>query len=99
VQKTIDDEQIIGIYKSRWSDSSATGQADLKIALKTLGHARSSRSILDTAADSEYSLPDMPCGQLIQAAVETYEQALAWIGADASQADDTIVALYGVKVS
>jgi hypothetical protein len=31
--------------------------------------------------------------------VETYEQALAWLGADASQADDTIVALYGVKVS
>ena len=31
--------------------------------------------------------------------METYEQALAWIGADASQADDTIVALYGVKVS
>jgi hypothetical protein len=41
----------------------------------------------------------LPCSQLIQAAVETYEQALAWIGADASQADDTIVALYGVKVS
>jgi ubiquitin carboxyl-terminal hydrolase 25/28 len=41
----------------------------------------------------------MPYNQLIQAAVETYEQALAWIGADASQADDTIVALYGVKVS
>jgi hypothetical protein len=36
---------------------------------------------------------------LIQAAVDTYEQALAWLGADASQADDTIVALYGVKVS
>ncbi|CAD0082360.1 unnamed protein product, partial [Aureobasidium vineae] len=82
VQNTIDDEQIIGIYKSRWSDSSATGQADLKIALKTLGNARSSRSILDTAADT----------------VETYEQALTWLGADASQADDTIVALYGVKV-
>jgi ubiquitin carboxyl-terminal hydrolase 25/28 len=37
--------------------------------------------------------------QLTQAEVETYEQALAWLGADASQADDTIVALYGVKVS
>ena len=55
VQKTIDDEQIIGIYKSRWSDSSATGQADLKTALKTLGDARGSRSILDTAADSKCS--------------------------------------------
>jgi ubiquitin carboxyl-terminal hydrolase 25/28 len=59
VQKTIDDDQIIGIYKSRWSDSSATGQADLKIALKTLGHARSSGSILDTAADSKCSLSDI----------------------------------------
>lgn len=36
---------------------------------------------------------------LIEAAVETYEQALAWLGADASQADDVIVALYGVRVS
>lgn len=58
VQHTIDDEQIIGIYKSRWSDSSATGQADLKTALKTLGHARGSRSILDTAADSECSFSE-----------------------------------------
>lgn len=55
-QKTVDDEQIIGVYKSRWSDSSAAGQADLKIALKTLGQARSSRYILDTAADSECGL-------------------------------------------
>lgn len=36
---------------------------------------------------------------LIRAAVETYDQALAWLDADATQADDTIVALYGVKVS
>ncbi|CAD0085713.1 unnamed protein product [Aureobasidium mustum] len=82
MQKTVDDEQLIGIYKSRWSDSSATGQVDLKTALKTLGQARNSRYILDTAADT----------------VETYEQALAWLGADATQADDTIVALYGVKL-
>jgi ubiquitin carboxyl-terminal hydrolase 25/28 len=64
VQKTIDDEQIIGIYKSRWSDSSATGQADLKIALKTLGHARGSRHILDTAADSKCSLSEI-CIEII----------------------------------
>jgi ubiquitin carboxyl-terminal hydrolase 25/28 len=55
LQNTIDDEQIIGVYKSRWSDSSTTGQTDLKTALKTLGHARGSRSILDTAADSKCS--------------------------------------------
>ena len=58
MQKTIEDEQIIGIYRSRWSDSSATGQADLKAALKTLGHARGSRPILDTAADSKCRLFD-----------------------------------------
>ncbi|KAG9858946.1 cysteine proteinase, partial [Aureobasidium melanogenum] len=79
-QENVDDEEIIGLYKSRWSDSSTAGQSDLKIALKTVGQARNSRYILDTAADT----------------VETYEQALAWLGADATQADDTIVALYGV---
>ncbi|KAG9845755.1 cysteine proteinase, partial [Aureobasidium melanogenum] len=79
-QENVDDQEIIGLYKSRWSDSSTAGQSDLKIALKTVGQARNSRYILDTAADT----------------VETYEQALAWLGADASQADDTIVALYGV---
>ncbi|KAH0078819.1 cysteine proteinase, partial [Aureobasidium melanogenum] len=78
--ENVDDEEIIGLYKSRWSDSSTAGQSDLKIALKTVGQARNSRYILDTAADT----------------VETYEQALAWLGADATQADDTIVALYGV---
>lgn len=100
MQKTVDDEQIIGIYKSRWSDSSAAGQTDLKTALKTLGQARSSQYILDTAADSKCSFFQEICSRLlIEAAVETYEQALAWLGADATQADDTIVALYGVKVS
>lgn len=56
MQKTVNDEQLIGIYKSRWSDSSATGQADLKTALRTLGQARNSRDILDAAADSKSSL-------------------------------------------
>ncbi|KAG9538908.1 cysteine proteinase, partial [Aureobasidium melanogenum] len=79
-EENIDDEEVIRLYKLRWSDSSTAGQSDLKIALKTVGRARNSRYILDTAADT----------------VETYDQALAWLGADATQADDTIVALYGV---
>ncbi|THW59191.1 cysteine proteinase [Aureobasidium pullulans] len=81
-QKTVGDEEIIGIYKSRWSSSGPTGRSDLKVALRTLGNARSSRPMLDAAADT----------------VETYEQALAWLDANESQADDTIIALYGVKV-
>ncbi|TIA31590.1 cysteine proteinase [Aureobasidium pullulans] len=81
-QKTVGDEEIIGIYRSRWSSSGPTGRSDLKVALRTLGNARSSRPMLDAAADT----------------VETYEQALAWLDANESQADDTIIALYGVKV-
>ncbi|KAI5236103.1 cysteine proteinase [Aureobasidium subglaciale] len=50
-QHTISDEHIIGIYRSRWSDTGPQGQADLKLALKTLGHARKSRSLIDAAAD------------------------------------------------
>lgn len=55
-QKTVGDEEIIGIYRSRWSSSGPTGRSDLKVALRTLGNARSSRPMLDAAADSKYSL-------------------------------------------
>jgi ubiquitin carboxyl-terminal hydrolase 25/28 len=52
-EENIDDEEVIRLYKLRCSDSSTAGQSDLKIALKTVGRARNSRYILDTAADSK----------------------------------------------
>lgn len=46
------DDNIVGLYRSRWSDSGPAQQADLKIALKKLAQARGSQMMLDAASDS-----------------------------------------------
>lgn len=78
----INDEHIIGVFKSRLSDISPSLVEEARKQLRVIGDARGSALIRGEAADS----------------LETYEQALSWLNLDPGQPDDFVEALYTIKV-
>lgn len=82
-------------------DSGADRQVQLKLSLKKLGQARQSKKLLDAASDSMFHACK-ELGKRFQlnrdAAIETYDQALAFLNAEHVHTDDTITALYTAKV-
>ena len=78
----INDEHIIGTYKSRLSDTSPSMADDTRRQLRIIGDARDSDLIRAEASD----------------ALETYEQALSWLGVSDDQSDDFIPTMVSVKV-
>jgi ubiquitin carboxyl-terminal hydrolase 25/28 len=78
----INDEHIIGVFKSRLSDTSPSMADEPRRMLRIIGDARYSASIRAEAAD----------------ALETYEQALSWLGLSPDQADDFVVTMVSLKV-
>jgi ubiquitin carboxyl-terminal hydrolase 25/28 len=78
----LNDEHIIGTYKSRLSDMGVAAAEELRRQLRIIGDTRDSALIRAEASG----------------ALETYEQALSWLGASDGQADDFVEALYSVKV-
>ncbi|KAH7094937.1 hypothetical protein FB567DRAFT_543330 [Paraphoma chrysanthemicola] len=79
----INDEHIIGTFKSRLSDVSAAMADDTRRQLRIIGEARDSATIRAEAAG----------------ALETYEQALSWLDLTADQADDFVPTMVSLKTS
>jgi ubiquitin carboxyl-terminal hydrolase 25 len=81
---SISDDRIIGLYQSQLPDVGASRAEELRQALYKLGVVRQSPALLQAA----------------QQMVDTYEDALRWLGNGAGKEteDEGIVAVYGVKV-
>jgi ubiquitin carboxyl-terminal hydrolase 25/28 len=78
----ITDEHIIGQFKSRLADISPSAVIDTRNALRIIGFARNSKKIQEEASN----------------AIETYSQALSWLGLMEDQPDDFVITMYTIKV-
>lgn len=78
----INDEHIVGVFKSRLSDISPSMADETRRQLRIIGEARNSEIIKSEAAG----------------AIETYEQALSWLDLTHDQADDFIPTMFTLKV-
>jgi ubiquitin carboxyl-terminal hydrolase 25/28 len=79
--KALNDEHITGVFRSRLADISPTTAEESRRQLRIIGHARGSNTIKEAATD----------------ALETYEQALSWLGMDKDASDDFILTMFAVK--
>lgn len=96
---SVSDDFIIGRYRSRMEDTGPAMQPHLKAILKTLGNARQSQKLLDAASDGQFS-PGLTRAQMLMfVVIKTYDQALAWLGAEHGYADESILTLHTAKVS
>lgn len=80
--KHLNDEHIIGTFRSRLSDISPHMAEDARRQLRIIGDARNSETIRAEASD----------------ALETYEQALSWLDLTEEVADDFVVTMVSLKV-
>lgn len=78
----ITDDHIIGQFKSRLADISPSAVIETRNALRIIGFARKSKKIEEEASN----------------AIETYNQALSWLGLMEEQPDDFVVTMYTIKV-
>lgn len=78
----LNDDHITGVFRSRLADISAATAEESRNQLRIIGYARGSRAILDAASDS----------------IETYDQALSWLGMDSTHPDDFIASMFTSKV-
>ncbi|KAH3910600.1 hypothetical protein HBH56_143770 [Parastagonospora nodorum] len=79
--KHLNDEHIIGTFRSRLSDISPHMAEDARRQLRIIGDARNSETIRAEASD----------------ALETYEQALSWLDLTEEVADDFVVTMVSLK--
>ncbi|KAF4308324.1 Peptidase C19 ubiquitin carboxyl-terminal hydrolase 2 [Botryosphaeria dothidea] len=77
------DEFIINQYRARVGNVGAYEVPELREHLRKIGVYRQSQAIMDAAGD----------------VIQTYDQALAWLGANDSNGDDQIVTLATIKKS
>ncbi|EKG16632.1 Peptidase C19 ubiquitin carboxyl-terminal hydrolase 2 [Macrophomina phaseolina MS6] len=77
------DEYIINQFRARVQNVGSYEVPELRAHLKKIGAYRQSQTIMDAAAD----------------VIQTYEQALSWLGADATNGDDQVIALATLKKS
>ncbi|KAI9703979.1 MAG: ubiquitin-specific protease ubp2 [Bogoriella megaspora] len=80
--RTVRDDYILGQFQARLPDIRRDQEGEMREMLRTLGAARNSDTLLHAASDT----------------IETYTQALTWLGAEESTADDFIATLYKMKV-
>jgi ubiquitin carboxyl-terminal hydrolase 25/28 len=78
----LNDDHIIGTFRSRLSDISPHMAEEARRQLRIIGDARNSDAIRAEASD----------------ALETYEQALSWLGLTHEQPDDFVVTMVSLKV-
>lgn len=83
IDKTADDAYIVSKFRSRYDDTGPSMRPHMKHMLQRLAQARGSSVLQDAASDT----------------LETYEQAIAWLGAHPDQADDVMVVLHTTKVA
>lgn len=81
--KSQPDSYIINLYRALVTDCGPERRARARNSLQKVGQSRGSKAIMNAASDT----------------VETYEEALAYLGADGDMNDEAITALYGTKVS
>lgn len=79
----VGDDHIIGSFRARLSDISASQAEDARRQLRVLGDARNSDKIRAEAAD----------------AMETLEQAMAWLDLDINASDDFVTTMFTLKVN
>ncbi|PSN62552.1 ubiquitin C-terminal hydrolase-like protein [Corynespora cassiicola Philippines] len=79
---SLNDDHIIGSFKSRLPDISPLMAVDARKHLKLIGVARNSDRIKQEASD----------------AIQSYEQALSWLDLDAGQPDDFVTTMYTLKI-
>jgi ubiquitin carboxyl-terminal hydrolase 25/28 len=77
----INDDHIVGTFKSRLSDMSPSMAEETRRQLRIIGDSRDSATIRAEAAD----------------ALETYPQALSWLDLTHDQADDFVVTMVSLK--
>jgi ubiquitin carboxyl-terminal hydrolase 25/28 len=78
----LQDNHIIGLFKSRLQDIGPAAVEESRKQLRIIAGARSSERIMQVSND----------------ALETYEQALEWLGLDQNQADEFVITMYGIKI-
>lgn len=95
-----DDDHIIGLFSSRVMDMPAQ-ESELRNHLRIIGTFRNSSKVLAVANNSKsQSRRTFNAHTLtLDAVMDNHEQALQFLGADATVSDDSITALYTVKVS
>ncbi|KJX94272.1 ubiquitin carboxyl-terminal hydrolase like protein [Zymoseptoria brevis] len=76
--RTESDERILGLFQVRQSDTGPSGQEDLRQALYKIGMSRQSQRLINASRQT----------------IETYEDALLWIGngVDKNTADEMLLA-------
>ncbi|KAI9666197.1 MAG: ubiquitin-specific protease ubp2 [Bathelium mastoideum] len=78
----ISDDHILGLFQSRLPDIGPSQESEMREMLRTLARARRSKLLAQAASNT----------------IETYGQALSWLGAEESTADDFILTLFKMKV-
>ena len=82
--KELSDERVVQLFQAQQPDLGATAAEEARRALYKIGSFRHSQLLINASRQS----------------VDTYEDALSWLGNDAKEdtSDDTILALLAVKV-
>ena len=95
----LDDEYIIGNFYSRLQDA-PVHEKEMREHLRIIGAYRQSPKISAAAEDSEHALDDRVYSALanLATALSTYEQALTFLGCNATTSDDFIPTMYTSKV-
>jgi ubiquitin carboxyl-terminal hydrolase 25/28 len=78
----LSDDVIISTYRVRLPDISPSQREEARRQLRIIGESRDSFAIIQEAADT----------------IDTYEQALSWLGLEHGQADDFVRTMYTIKV-
>ena len=83
--RTIADERIIALFQARQSDLGLAAQEEARSHLYKIGVSRNSPLLINASRQS----------------VDTYEDALSWLGngADKNTSDDGILAIFAIRVS
>ncbi len=97
LQGAISDEDIIGSFTAQLADSSSH-EHQLRENLRIIGVHRNSKRIMDTALNGEFHRGVAASTTYSCAVIDSYESALAFLDADASIDDESIQALFAVKV-
>ena len=99
----LSDDHIVNLFQSRLPDVGSIQEGEMRQALRTLGQARQSGLIQSAASDckSHRTIGMIRHSQLTNvtvSAIETYAQALTWLGAQESMEDEYILPLLALKV-
>lgn len=96
----LNDGHIIGLFQSRLPDIGRTQEGEMRQMLRTLGQVRNSYALDQAASECQCHLERLVIHSRTNEflAIETYTQALAWLGVDDTMADEYMVPLLSLKV-